>query len=393
MMKQLKCILVLGALLVAAVGSAAVLPQKLRCEYRVDPLGIDVIQPRLSWIVTSAERGERQTAYQILVASSPQLLRKDQGDLWDSGQVTSDENTQVVYAGKPLESREGCFWKVRIWDAAGKCQGWSPVAGWTMGLLQPGDWSAQWISATAVAAAKSPLVIQHASYEAVDGSGAVDVTATLAARVQDNHLIVEVNNKSLGADPVPNVHKRLVVDYLSDGQRHHQVVKETETLALPEGINALRYLRKPFALKSSVKHAVLYASALGLYEVHLNGQRVGDHILAPDWTDYRKRVQYQTYDVTALVKSGDNAMAALLANGWYSGHIGNGGFQFFGRTPAFLAQLEVTYADGATERIVTDPSWRAQASPVLSSDFMMGEDYDARRELPGWDQPGLDESR
>jgi alpha-L-rhamnosidase len=152
-------------------------------------------------------------------------------------------------------------------------------------------------------------------------------------------------------------------------------------------------LRKSFALSSSVQHAVLYATALGLYEVHINGQRVGDHVLAPDWTDYRKRVRYQAYDVTALLKNGDNAIAALLGNGWYSGHIGNGGYQFFGKAPAFFAQLEVTYTDGHTARVVSDASWKSHPSPILSSDFMLGEDYDARLEVKNWDEPALEDSQ
>src|SRR5208282_3096237 len=154
----------------------------------------------------------------------------------------------------------------------------------------------------------------------------------------------------------------------------------------------LPYLRKDFDLAKRVRRAVLHVTALGLYEVDINGHRVGDHVLAPDWTDYRKRVRYQTYDVTALLTQGDNAIGAILANGWYSGHIGNGGYQFFGRMPAFLAQLEVTYDDGSTKTIVTDSSWKSYLSPILSSDFMMGEDYDARREVKGWDKPGLSET-
>jgi alpha-L-rhamnosidase len=137
---------------------------------------------------------------------------------------------------------------------------------------------------------------------------------------------------------------------------------------------------------------VLYATALGLYQMDINGHRVGDHVLAPDWTDYRKRVRYQAYDVTALLRKGDNTLGAILANGWYSGHIGNGGFQFFGQTPALMAQLEVTYDDGAKETVATDSSWKSHPSAILSSDFMMGEDHDARREIKGWDKPGLDDS-
>jgi alpha-L-rhamnosidase len=119
----------------------------LRCEYRTNPLGIDVEKPRLSWVIESARRGERQTAYQVLLASSETLLKKDKGDLWDSGKVASDQCIQVEYAGKPLESRMVCHWKVRVWDKDGKASDWSKPALWTMGLLKPEDWQAKWIKA------------------------------------------------------------------------------------------------------------------------------------------------------------------------------------------------------------------------------------------------------
>jgi len=247
-----------------------------------------------------------QTGYQILVSSSKQLLEKDNGDLWDSGKVTSDETAQIEYGGKPLVSREQCFWKVRAWDRSGANGEWSSIAEWQMGLLTTNDWTASWISA----------------------------------------------------------------------QR-------------PETVP---YLRKTFEVKSSVRKAVLYVSALGLYEANINGHRVGDHVFAPDWTDYRKRVRYQVYDVTSLMTSGDNAISALLAEGWFSGHIGNGGFQFFGSTPAFLAQLEITYADGHVGKIVTDATWKSHESPILASDFMLGEVYDARREIKDWSKAELDKA-
>ena len=118
---------------------------QLRCEYRTDPLGIDALKPRLSWEMVSDRRGERQTAYQVMVATTPQLLAKDQGDLWDSGKVASDRQNQVEYAGKPLASRAECFWKVRVWDKDGKPFPWSKTASWSMGLLAPKDWQAKWI--------------------------------------------------------------------------------------------------------------------------------------------------------------------------------------------------------------------------------------------------------
>ncbi|MBN1845219.1 MAG: family 78 glycoside hydrolase catalytic domain [Sedimentisphaerales bacterium] len=118
----------------------------LRCEYLADPLGIDVDRPRLSWVLRSQRRGQRQTAYQVLVASGPERLERNRGDLWDSGRVPSDQSNQVDYAGNPLPSRQRCFWKVRIWDIDAKVSEWSRPAVWSMGLLRPADWQARWIT-------------------------------------------------------------------------------------------------------------------------------------------------------------------------------------------------------------------------------------------------------
>lgn len=117
----------------------------LRCEYRHNPLGIGVTQPRLSWEMHDARRGAKQTAYQVLVASTPEKLAAQVGDLWDSGRVASDQSTQVVYAGKPLGSRTACHWKVRLWDADGSPTRYTKPALWTVGLLEPSDIKAQWI--------------------------------------------------------------------------------------------------------------------------------------------------------------------------------------------------------------------------------------------------------
>jgi alpha-L-rhamnosidase len=286
---------------------------------------------------------------------------------------------------------------VRVWDRDGKPGAWSRPALWTMGLLEPGDWSAQWIAAAPVARPTerpTKIVLHKAVYEAIDGSGGRDVTQILSGMLQDGSLSITVSNGALGGDPTPEHVKRLSVDYDADGKARHDEVRENEIFSLPGGAKrALPYLRKSFALSKPVRSATLYATALGVYEFHLNGKRVGDQILAPGWTDYRKRVRYQEYDVTSLLRPGDNAIGAMVGNGWYSGHLGNGGYQYYGHVPALLAQLEVTYADGSTERIVTDGMWKTHISPTVSSDFMLGESYDARQELAGWDQPGLDDSR
>ncbi len=151
------------------------------------------------------------------------------------------------------------------------------------------------------------------------------------------------------------------------------------------------YLRKTFFVGARVTRARLYATALGVYEAHLNGQRIGDLLLAPGWTDYRKRVAYQAFDVTPLLVVGDNTLGAILGDGWYCGHVGGRGRQLYGDRPRFLAQLVIDYLDGRTDFIGTDSTWRFAYGPLLESDLLMGESYDARLEFPGWDRPAFDD--
>lgn len=153
------------------------------------------------------------------------------------------------------------------------------------------------------------------------------------------------------------------------------------------------YLRKEFALKGKIKSARAYISALGLYETKINGQKVGDELFTPGWTVYQKRIQYQTYDVTNLLKSGDNAIGVELGDGWYRGWIGfRGQRNFYGEKTAVLLQLEVTYTNGKKEIINSDQSWKANTGPILFSDIYNGEYYDARLEQKEWSSPGFNES-
>jgi hypothetical protein len=365
----------------------------LRCEFLENPLGLDAKQPRLTWIASSNRRGDKQTAYQVLVASTADILGKDQGDIWDSGKVGSAETAVIL--DKPLVSRQACYWKVRVWDADGNPSAWSDMDTWEMGLLNPEDWKAQWIDAPRVKqddADASPIEITHADFKGVDGGGSRDVTDIVSKMVKDGTLLTSVSSDKLGGDPANGHVKELVVTYTQGGVEQTITAGEGSILNLNEDGKALPYLRKTFVLKMPVVKARLYATALGLYELHLNGKRVGNHIFAPDWTDYRTRVRYQEYDVTSLLHEGANALAGLVGNGWYCGHIGNGGYQAYGEVPALLAQLEVTYRDGSVETIVTDGTWKMHPSPLLSSDIMLGENYDAQRSISGWDQPTLNDS-
>jgi len=304
--------------------SGGVAVKELRCEYRVNPLGIDVVKPRVSWITESNQRGQKQRAYQILVANSEEQLKRNEGQLWDSGKVESEQSNQVVYEGKPVKSRMRCYWKVRVWDKDDKASAWSKPAMWTVGLLESGDWQAKWI-----------------------GYDAEQMSSDNKEKSDPNALILP---------PPP-------------------------------------YLRRAFLVGRPIKRAVVYASALGLYELHINGKRVGKDYFTPGWTDYSTRVYYQTYEVTDLIKKGGNAIGAILADGWYAGYLGFGRKrEHYGSEPRLLVQLEIEYDNGHIHTVVTDGTWRASYGPLFESDFLMGEIYDARREMPGWDTSSFDDS-
>ena len=158
-------------------------------------------------------------------------------------------------------------------------------------------------------------------------------------------------------------------------------------------ITGARYLRKEFCLDKKISRAVLCASALGIYVMRINGQRVGADYFAPGWTDYNIRVYYNTYDVTGLVKQGENAIGGILADGWYSGHVGMlKERDHYGKNPRLMAQLVVEYDDGSAAVFATDGTWKASAGPILEAEFLAGETYDGRLEMDGWDAAGFDDT-
>lgn len=154
------------------------------------------------------------------------------------------------------------------------------------------------------------------------------------------------------------------------------------------------YFRKTFSISKPVAKARLYVTALGLHETLINGKKIGDHVLAPGWTEYRKRVQVHTYDVTAQLQQGENCLGAICGDGWYCGFVGYSGVrQIYGDRPKYLAQLEITHGDGSRTMIATDNTWRTSVGPIAVSDMQMGEVYDAALELGAWSSPGYDASR
>ncbi|HJS29090.1 MAG TPA: glycoside hydrolase family 78 protein [Anaerolineales bacterium] len=283
-----------------------------RCEHLIDPIGIDIARPRLSWQLQDDRRGACQNAYQIHVSSSPEALSAGSADLWDSGKVQSDRSVYIPYGGETLSSGQGAWWRVRAWDEAGLPTEWSRTARWEMGLLARSDWTGQWIGAGFAGGPQTP--------------------------------------------------------------------------------SPASFLRNHFDLDRLPEWARLYITALGVYEPHLNGQVVGGDVLAPGWTDYARRVQYQVYDVTDLMLLGENVLAAVLGDGWYCGFVGWGERQQYGDRPRLLAQLSLRFAGGDTRIVATGERWKASYGPILASDLQRGESYDARFELGGWDSPGYVDS-
>ena len=146
------------------------------------------------------------------------------------------------------------------------------------------------------------------------------------------------------------------------------------------------FFRKDFTISKPVKHATLFASALGVYEAHLNGKPVDTDLLSPGWTDYSKRVHYIGYDVTSQLKQGGNVLGAILGDGWYAGYLAfSGRRHYYGDHTRFIAQLQIQYQDGSTDVVATDESWQATTGPIVEDDLLMGCVYDARKEMPGWD--------
>ncbi len=470
----------LALALLSTTARAEVTPSHLRCEYRVDPVGIDQTAPRLSWIVESTQRAQRQTAYQILAASSPDNLKAGRGDVWDSGRVASDATAQIAFAGKPLQTAQQVWWQVRCWDKDGKASAYSAPARWAMGLLDPAaEWKGQWIGKEALPGSQGAGAVGFKglswvwfpegdpTQEAPGGTRYFRKVVNLAAdrplksaRFQltaDDQFTLWVNGQeACKSDGQTDAWKRPVTcdlkALLKTGPNVLAIAATNEAhatgllgrLALvfetgdplmvpidaawktsqtaPEGWQTAAFddaawpaakaiapfgggpwgdqvgtggkaapppavfLRKTFEVKKPLRRATAYATALGLYELHLNGHRVGDDVFTPGWTDYKKRVYYQTYDVTPLLKTGANAVGAILGDGWATGHDGNGGRDRYGlHRPRFSGQIVLDYADGTREVVGADASWKASYGPIVEQDLLDGEFYDATQEMPGWD--------
>jgi alpha-L-rhamnosidase len=461
----------------AAAGALS--PVNLRCALRTNPLGIGDTAPRLSWQLQSdgQARGEVQSAYQVQVGSSPGAA-----DLWDSGKVVSGRTTDIGYAGQPLTSGEKCFWQVRVYDGSDTVSAYSAPAQWSMGLLSPTNWTAQWIgydaaynltpSQTRANALFNTQGLGWISYSGQTAQGGIhqsslrkkiilppgqSISNAVMALYADNTCGVFVNGQPMtnaaarweatarinvtpwlhagtnvlalaatnsDAQQAASAIGRLVVQFASGSVSNFPVDTSWKAAQWPSGnwtqtnfddsawatpgsggtpwgtaaLNDIArvpapYLRKDFTVAQSIKRAMVYVTALGVYELHLNGQKVGNDVLTPGWTQFSKRVYYQTYDVTGMVQPGSNSIGAILGDGWFASDLAFTGKRLnYGGTPRFLAQLVLELSDGSTQTVVSDESWKASYGPILFGDLLIGSGYDARLEMPGWDATNYNDS-
>ncbi len=249
------------------------------------------------------------------------------GDLWDSGRVTGQQ-PWTLYAGQPLTSNVRCIWRVKVWDDAGRESDWSEKAWFQTGIRASG-WHGQWVGFD-------------------EGRDQYDASAPYYCA--DDFELGE-NNPFL---PPP--------------------VMVRKAFDLPEG---------------RIRAATLYVSAMGLTEVYLNGARATAGHMIPGICDWRKRCYYRAYDATFLIREGENALGAVLADGWYAGYIGLNPRAWWGQSPRINLMLAVEYEGGRTREICTDGSWRAAFGPYLYADILHGSGYDATREIPGWAEAGF----
>ncbi|WP_167615072.1 family 78 glycoside hydrolase catalytic domain [Maribellus sediminis] len=336
-MKQLLLFIVLG-LMASLLTNAKIHPEKLRCEYLENPFVVDDLHPHLSWINVAGdgERAQLQTACQIRVASSLQNL--EQADLWLSPKLNS---TRVAYQGKDLQSRQECWWQVRVWDKNGDVSAWSEPGFWRMGILNDSEWKANWIGAPWQGEETLPKPMNP--------------NAELPAELPP---------------PAPMLRKEF---------RVQKQVKSAVAFVTGLGYFELYLNGKKVGNDVLVPNQTNYGKRPGL---------MNQNIPLPD--DFRKyKVMYVAYDVTQELSGGDNCVGGILGNGFYN--PAKYWAEGYG-TPRFLLQLHISYTDGTEDLIVSDETWKAGKSPILMDMVYYGEHYDARLEQPGWCSPGFDDS-
>jgi hypothetical protein len=297
----------------------------LRCNEQESPLGVGE-RPEFSWEMFSEARGFIQSAYQILVSNDSLLLKNNQGNVWNSGIQKTSASIHVPYNGKTLQPGKRYYWRVQVFNKNGSTAVWSKTTSFLTGLFTQQDWSnASWIG-----------------YEEMPDS-----------------LIT-----------LPGVHSPEVKSKLGLSKLKQRTI--------------VPLFRKIFPNNKKLANAIVFISGLGQYEMKINGRKVSNSFLSPGWTDYNKRVLYNTYDVTDLIKKGNNAISVMVGNGFYNINRE----RYFKLAiaygyPKMICKLLLQYTDGSSDVIISDTSWKTAASPVTFSSIYGGEDYDARMEVSG----------
>jgi alpha-L-rhamnosidase len=308
-------------------GQSAGRPDELKCEYLVNPLGIDAAHPRLSWKLADTIQGAQQAAYEVYVGTDSSAVAREVGgsgattkttatgqaaNSWTTGKIPSSSSL-ITYEGEPLRAFTRYFWKVSVWERNSKKTASSATASFETGMKDVRNWRGSWIS----------------------------------------------DDKSIRVNPAP-------------------------------------YFRHTFDVTKKIRSARAYIAVAGLYELYINGQKIGDHRLDPMYTRFDRRTLYVTYDVTSQLIHGANAIGVLLGNGWYNLHstaVWNFDKATWRARPTFCLDLRITYDDGSVETVSSDKKWKTALSPVIFNSIYTGEHYDARLEQHDWNTPGFDDSK
>lgn len=283
----------------------------LKCEYLVNPIGIDSPIPRFVWQLVSDKTGKSQTAYEIIVGTDSLTTAKGKGNQWDSGKIHT-EPSLAAYAGSSLEPFTKYFWRVKIWDENGIASKWSPISSFETGMMNIRNWQGDWISDT----------------------------------------------RDIDLKPAP-------------------------------------WFRKDFSAIKTIQSARAYIAVGGLYELYINGEKVGNHRLDPTYTRFDRRILYVAHDVTKMLREGKNAVGVLLGNGWYN-HQSTAVWYFdeapWRARPKFCMDLHITYSDSTKQIVSTGIDWKTALSDVVFNSIYTAEHQDARLKQHGWNTPGFDES-
>ncbi|HEY3389272.1 MAG TPA: family 78 glycoside hydrolase catalytic domain [Prolixibacteraceae bacterium] len=284
----------------------------LRCEYLVNPIGIDSPKPRLTWIMVDDRHEAAQSAYEIIVGTDSTKVGSGVGDKWATGKVASSAML-VEYNGSPLEPFTRYFWRVKVWDATGNSSLISVPASFETGMMKMENWKGTWITDT----------------------------------------------RDIKLKPAP-------------------------------------YFRNEFVTGKKIASARAYIAVAGLFELYINGEKVGNHRLDPMYTRFDRRTLYLTHDITKLMKEGKNAVGVLLGNGWYN-HQSTAVWYFdeapWRSRPSFCMDIRITYADGSQETISSGTDWKTSLSPVVFNSIYTGEHIDGRLAQLNWNRTGFDDSK